>query len=409
MGARFRLLINDRFDRREPYPAAAREVLDGTAFEAARAEIAAWPEYGETPLWPLDDVAARCDVRAVALKDETQRFGLGSFKAIGGAYGALRALQTELRARSGLRATGERLRSGELRRHAAEIVLACATDGNHGRAVAWAARRFGCPCEVFVPRIVSAPRRQAIEDLGAHVRVIDGTYDDALVALHRAAAADGWVVVSDQAHAGYEAIPRDIMQGYALVAEEALQQWPYEESPTHVFLQAGVGGFAGAICAHLWERCGQQRALPVCVEPLAADCLYRSAVAGRPARVPGDLDTVMACLSCGEPSTLGWRILERGAAAFLAIDDQAAIDAMRLLARRRADGGGLVVGESGAAGLAGLLLLAGDDAARAAIRLGRDARVLLFATEAATDPVSYASLVGASPEEVFAAGLSTSG
>jgi diaminopropionate ammonia-lyase len=406
MGARFRLLINDRFDRREPYPAAAREVLDHAAFRAAQAEIGTWPEYHATPSWRLDDIAARCGVGAVVLKDESQRFGLGSFKAIGGAYGVLRALQDELRRRFGLTATGQQLRRGEHRTATGQIVLACATDGNHGRAVAWAARLFGCPCEVFVPRIVSAPRRQAIEDVGARVRVINGTYDDALAALHRAAAADGWVVVSDQAHPGYEAIPRDIMQGYALIAEEALQQWPYEAPPTHVFLQAGVGGFAGAICAHMWERLGERRPLPVCVEPLAADCVYRSAVAGRPARVPGDLDTVMACLSCGEPSTLGWRILERGAAAFLAVDDQAAIDAMRLLARR--SDGGLVVGESGAAGLAGLLLLAGDRAARAELGLEREARVLLFASEGATDPVSYASRVGASPEEV-AAGRSTSG
>ncbi|MGD8331290.1 MAG: diaminopropionate ammonia-lyase [Acidobacteriota bacterium] len=406
MEARFRLLINDRFDCNEPYPEAVRAVLDSAAFEVARAEIGAWPEYRATPLRPLDDVADRCAVEAVLLKDESQRFGLCSFKAIGGAYGVLRALQGELQRRFGLSATGAQLRAGEHRRHTADIVLACATDGNHGRAVAWAARSFGCPCEVFVPRIVSEPRRRAIEDLGARVRVIDGTYDDALAALHRAAAGDGWVVVSDQAQEGYEAIPRDIMQGYTLIADEALQQWPYEDPPTHVFLQAGVGGFAGAMCAHLWERCGERRPLPVCIEPLAADCLYRSAAAGRPARVPGDLDTVMACLSCGEPSTLGWRILERGAAAYLAIDDQAAIDAMRLLARRR--GGGLVVGESGAAGLAGLLLLAGDRAARAEIGLGRDARVLLFATEGATDPVSYASLIGVSPAEV-ASGLSTSG
>lgn len=407
MEARFRLLINDRFDRRQPYPAVAREVLDGAAFCAARAEIGTWPQYHETPLRPLDDVAERCGVGAVLLKDEAQRFGLGSFKAIGGAYGVLRALQSELRDRVGLAATGEELRRGEHRGATAQIVLACATDGNHGRAVAWAARLFGCRCEVFVPRIVSAPRRQAIEDLGARVRVIDGTYDDALAAVHRAAAADGWVVVSDQAHRGYETIPRDIMQGYALIADEVLQQWPYEAPPTHVFLQAGVGGFAAAVCAHLWERCGQRRPLPVCVEPLAADCVYRSAAAGRPARVPGALDTVMACLSCGEPSTLGWRILERGAAAFLAVDDQAAIDAMRLLARRRT-GGRLVVGESGAAGLAGLLLLADDQAARAEIGLDGDARVLLFATEGATDPVSYASRVGAPPEEV-ASGRSTSG
>ncbi len=342
-----RLLLNPRFARAAPYAPGARQVISLEALDIASGELRQWPEYAPTALHRLEELALRCDLSEVLLKDESGRFGLGSFKAIGGAYGSMRAVQAELSARHGIEADAAALRSGSLADRTVDIVLACATDGNHGRAVAWAARTFGCSCEVYVPSIVSPPRRQHIEALGARVTGVDGTYDDALRAVGAKAAERGWVVVSDQSYPGYVTIPRDIMQGYAVVADEVIDVLPGNVLPTHVFVQAGVGGFAAAICGYLWERFGSSRPKFVCVEPLAADCLYRSAAAGRSVRVPGDLHTVMACLSCGEASPLGWKILESGATAFVAVDDASAVEAMRFLARPGVRQMPLVVGESG--------------------------------------------------------------
>lgn len=405
----FRLLVNPRFSSSAPYGAGAREVVNLEALDAASSELRQWPEYAATPLHRLEELALRCEVSQVLLKDESGRFGLGSFKAIGGAYGSLRVIQAELSARHGIVADAVALRSGSLADRTGDIVLACATDGNHGRAVAWAARTFGCCCEVYVPNIVSRPRCQQIEALGARVTGVDGTYDDALRAIAAKAAERGWVVVSDQSYPGYEAVPRDIMQGYSLVAHEVVDVLPDNALPTHVFVQAGVGGFAAAVCGYLWERFGPSRPKFVCVEPLAADCLYRSAAAGRLVPVPGDLDTVMACLSCGEVSSLAWEILDSGATAFVAVDDAGAVEAMRFLARPGGEQTPLVVGESGAAGVAGLMAVCADADARRRLELDTGSRILLFATEGATDEQAYASLVGCSPEEVLDPGRSTRG
>lgn len=396
----FRLLMNPRFASSASYDAEARQVVSLEGLDVARAELQQWPEYAPTPLHRLEELALRCRVSEVFLKDESGRFGLGSFKAIGGAYGSLRVIQAELSTRHGIEADAVALRTGSFADQTGDIVLACATDGNHGRAVAWAAQTFGCCCEVYVPSIVSLPRRQQIEALGARVTGVDGTYDDALRAIEAVAAERGWLVVSDQSYPGCETVPRDIMQGYAVLAHEVVEVLGDNDLPTHVFVQAGVGGFAAAVCGHLWERLGPSRPKFVCVEPLAADCLYRSAAAGRLVHAPGDLNTVMACLSVGEASALGWKILGTGATAFVAVNDASAVEAMRFLAR---PGGGqtpLVVGESGAAGVAGLMAVCAATGARRQLELDAGSRVLLFATEGAIDAQAYASLVGCSPEEV---------
>ncbi len=405
MGASFRLFLNPRFVTAAAYPDPARQVVSLGALDSAWEEARRWPAYAPTPLHGLAALATELEVAEILLKDESERFGLGSFKAIGGAYGALRAVQSELR-RRGVEADAVGLRNGRYRNETADIVLTCATDGNHGRALAWAARALGCRCVVYVPRIVSAARRVAIEAEDATVIRVDGTYDEALRACNGAATKHGRLAVSDQSFAGYESIPRDIMQGYAIVVAEAMETIATRPPPTHVFVQAGVGGFAAAVCGYLWERLGTRRPRFVCVEPVAADCLYRTAVAGRMVTVPGDLDTVMGCLSCAEASTEGWTILNVGATAFMAIEDVLAIAAMKALARPRP---GVVLGESGAAGLAGLMGVASDESARELIGLERSSRVLLFGTEGANDPERYEELVGYPPEEVSGRGRSTRG
>ena len=371
------LALNPRV-RASASPAACA-ILDETGFEAAGAAIRSWPGYAPTPLHRLDELARAAGLGAIFLKDESGRFGLGSFKALGGGYAVARAVE----------------------RHGPGITVACATDGNHGRAVAWGAARFGCRCVIFVHAGVSPGRRRAIEAFGAEVRVVPGTYDDAVRRSAEVATAEGWVLVSDTSWEGYEAIPRDVMQGYAVMAEEALDQLS-GTPPTHVFLQGGVGGLAAAVAARLDRRFGPDRPRIVVVEPDRAACLLASCRAARPVAVEGDLATVMAGLACGEPSLLAWRVLDELAHAFLAIPDHAAVQVMRLLAEGVGGDPPLVIGESGVAGLAGALAAAGCPALAEPLGLGPRSRVLVIGTEGATDAEVWRAIVGRKPEEVVA-------
>jgi len=362
-------------------------VLPAGGFRRAKAEITAWQGYAPTPLADLPAIARDTGLGAIRLKDEASRFGLGSFKALGGAYAVANILADQL-ARTGVTpaATSSDLAAG---RHAAAtrgMTVTCATDGNHGRSVAWGAQRFGCRCVIFVHAGVSQGRIDAITSLGAEVRVVTGTYDDSVRHAAREAAEHGWFVVSDTSWAGYTDVPVTVMQGYRLMADEAADQWD-GPPPTHVFIQGGVGGVAAAVSVQMRARFDPAPELIV-VEPDQAACLLASAELGEPTAIAGDLDTVMAGLACGEPSLIAWAELSRAAAAFMAIPDEAAVACMRLLARH-----GIVSGESGVAGLAGCLLAAADPAARQALGLDAASRVLAFSTEGATDPALYRRLI----------------
>jgi diaminopropionate ammonia-lyase len=361
-------------------------VLPQGGFRRTAAEIRSWPGYAPTPLLELAEVAATAGVAAVHYKDEGGRFGLGSFKALGGAHAVARLLMAEL-ARRDVAATSAGLMRGEHAAAVADITLTCATDGNHGRAVAWAAARCGARCVIFVHEVVSQGRREAIAAQGAEIRVVPGHYDGAVREAAAVAGREDWLVVSDTSWPGYTEVPRDVMQGYRLMAEEAMEALP--AAPTHLFVQGGVGGVAAAVAVQARQRFGMAPRLVV-VEPERAACLLASAEAGEAVAVPGPLDTLMAGLACGEPSLLAWQELERSAFAFMAIPDAAAVDAMRLLARRQP---AVVAGESAVAGLAGLLLAAADAGARALLGLDAGSRVLLFGTEGATDPELYTRLV----------------
>lgn len=379
----FRLFVN-------PHPGTpGLVVLSESGFRAAAAEIAAWPGYAVTPLHPLSDIAAACGIAALHYKDEGGRFGLGSFKALGGAYAVARLLVAELAKRGVANAARvSEILAGRYVEATRAITVTCATDGNHGRSVAWSAQRFGARCVIFVHEGVSQGRRDAIAAYGAEIRVVPGNYDDAVREAAATAEREGWFVVSDTSYPGYTEVPRDVMQGYRLMAEEALAALP--APPTHVFIQGGVGGVAAAVSTQLRSRFGTGPRLIV-VEPEKAACLLASAEAGQAVAVNGELDTLMAGLACGEPSLLAWQELERGAFAFMAVSDDTAVDVMRLLAARSP---AIVAGESAVAGLAGLLLAADDPAARGALGLDAESRVLVFGTEGATDPELYARLVG---------------
>jgi diaminopropionate ammonia-lyase len=370
----FELLLNPRFG----VPGVT--VLPVGGFRRAKAAITAWPGYAPTPLRTLPHIA---DVAEVRIKDEGSRFGLGSFKALGGAYAVANLLTAEL-SRRGVApsANSMDLADGRYQDATRAITVTCATDGNHGRSVAWGAERFRCRCVIFVHETVSQGRVDAIAHFGAEVVRVAGNYDDAVREADRQAQANGWFVVSDTSYPGYTEVPRDVMQGYRLMADEAADQWA-GAPPTHVFIQAGVGGAAAAVSVQMRARFSPAPLLIV-VEPEHAACLLASARAGAPTTVHDDLETIMAGLACGEPSLLAWQELERAAFAFMSIPDQAAAGCLRWLAAK-----GMTIGESGVAGLAGLLLAGADQAAREKLRLDRASRVLLFGTEGITDPVVY--------------------
>jgi len=367
-------------------------VLPDGGFRRAMAEIASWPGYAVTPLVALDEVAKAARVASVHFKDEGGRFGLGSFKALGGAYAVERLLVTEL-SKSGVAnaATTAELVEGKYKDETAKVTVTCATDGNHGRSVAWGAQRFGARCVIFVHPGVSPGRRDAIAKYGAEVREVPGTYDDSVREAERIAKEKGWHVVSDTSYPGYTEVPRDVMQGYRVMAEEAATQ--IGKAPTHVFIQGGVGGVAAAVAVQMRARFGNGPKIIV-VEPDKAACLLASAEAGAPTTIEGDLDTLMAGLACGEPSLLAWQELERSAYAFMSVPDASAVACMKVLAACTPP---VVAGESAVAGMAGLLLAAKELFARTALGLEADSRVLLFGTEGATDPEVYEKLVGHKP------------
>lgn len=396
------LFTNPRATR-TPYPEALRAVLCLARTQENRRWLAGWRGLARTatPLVALPDLAHRLGVAQVSVKDESVRSPLASFKALGAPIALVRQL---LRLHPGIDPAA--VLSG---RYAAQLqgyTVVSATDGNHGRALAAAAQDAGCACVIVLHAHVSAEREQAIARFGARIVRIAGNYDESVHEAARLAAANGWQVVSDTSYAGYEDIPRDVMQGYGTIAAELIEQTGAQAGQpgafTHVFLQGGVGGLAAGVAATLWEYQGAARPCCIVVEPAQADCLMQSALQGRPARATGSVDSVMAGLACGDTSPLAWRFLDPGIDHFLTVEDAAAIAAMRTLAAGSAQDVPIVAGESGAAGLAALQVLRSDPALAAQAGLDAQARVLLINSEGATAPQVYQELVGEAAASVAA-------
>ncbi len=351
----------------------------------AIAEIRTWRHYAPTPLMRLGGLGRELGLRAIFYKDEAHRFGLRSFKALGGAYAVLRVIQQRVALETGAIPDSADLRLGKHAALAQSITVTTATDGNHGRAVAWGASQFGCRAVIYVPRACSPGRERAIASFGAQVVRTTLDYDDTVRQCAADAARNGWQVVADTSWDGYEEIPATVMEGYAVMAAEILEQ--VAETPTHVFVQAGVGGLAAALCGHFRE------ALFIVVEPEGAAALFASARAGRPERAPGEVHTVMAGLECGEVSPIAWPVLDRGADFFMTVPDSAVPACLRLLARSPHGDAPIYAGESAVAGLIALLESARDPEARKLLQLDSTSRVLLIGTEGVTDPVVWRELV----------------
>lgn len=380
-GAGFVRLSLPREPRAAEWTGEQAAVLDPARAAVARDTLRAWDGYAPTPLVALQALAAALGVERVWCKDESGRFGIGSFKALGGAYAVLRVLQDEVERRTGRRPAAGELLAREVDA-VREVTAVTASAGNHGRSVAWGSERLGCRAVVFLPRDAAPARAEAIRSHGAEVIRFEGPYDEAVEHAEREAAARGWLVVSDTAYAGYEAVPRHVSEGYTLLADELLGQLEERgEGPlTHLFIQTGVGGLATGVCGHLWAALGAARPRFVAVEPLSADCFGRSLRAGRRVSVPGPFDTGMGGLASGVPSTVAWTLLGRCLDGAVALHDELVDVAARALAGG-ALGASIDAGPSGVAGVAVLLGLARLPGAARLCGLGAGSRVAALITE----------------------------
>jgi diaminopropionate ammonia-lyase len=364
----------------------AREMLDGPYPDRTPLRFhRRLPGYEETPLVDAQKLASALGVGKVFVKDESSRLGLPAFKVLGASWAVYRTLEERLGGDFG---RWEEIWELEERLEPLRpLSLVAATDGNHGRAVARVARLLGLGAKIFVPWDMAIARREAIASEGAEVIVVDGTYDEAVERSAEEAGERG-LVISDMSWPGYERIPSWVIEGYSTMLWEIDDELERrkEAGPDLVVVQVGVGAFAAAVARHFRSPRASPRPKLMSVEPASADCLLESVEAGSIVSVPGPHDSIMSGLNCGRLSLVAWPTVFRGIDLLVAIDDEPAHEAMRLAADS-----GVVSGETGAAGLGGLLeiLRTGGAEARRTLGIGRETRVLLFNCEGATDPDAY--------------------
>jgi len=375
---------------------------DSSLFDFANDKIAtsvanfheSLPNYKPTPLVRLSSLADKLGIDELLIKDESQRFELNAFKVLGASYAIAKVLGNKLNL-GDYELTYERILSEKSKFQ--EITFATATDGNHGRAVAWAAEKFSCKAIVYMPKGSSLARLKAIKQFGSEASITDKNYDDTIIYAEKMAKDNGWVLLQDTSWDGYEEVPIHIMQGYFTLITEFLRQ---EQNiwPTHVFVQAGVGSLAAAILAYLYNLTNKTTPIFVVVEPQGAPCLYESIKLcdGEPYRIEGDLATIMSGLACGEPSHLGLLILKAGTNAFIKCSDDVARRGMKVLGNPLAGDQAIISGESGAVTL-GLVyeLLSNRQPCniKDELCITSNSKILLFSTEGDTDPDAYREVV----------------
>jgi diaminopropionate ammonia-lyase len=380
----------------------AESSLSAQGMNFARQSVSQWDGYEVTPLTPLPGLANALGVASVHYKDEGGRFGLGSFKSLGGAYAVYQLLSRMITAATGIQdITPEDLKSGVYSEHVKGITVASATDGNHGRSVAWGARQFGCNCVIYIHAEVSHGRLVALENQVAKVVRVDGNYDESVHFCAEQSDANGWYVVSDTSYKGYKEVPTNVMEGYSVLASEIIDQMN-PTPPTHVFVQGGVGGLAAAVNAAFWQAWEAERPLFYVVEPDLAACIYRSVEAQAPTNVEVATETIMAGLSCGEISLVAWDILSRGADGVMIIPDSFVGPAMRLLAEAATGDTPIVAGESAVAGLAGLISARGSESLSRDLHQDENSRVVVIGSEGATDVEIYRKIVGDLADKLLA-------
>lgn len=378
---------------------ASVEFLGEEEIKKARDFHQSFPQFTKTPLVNLDNLAKHLGVAGVYVKDESYRFGLNAFKVLGGSFSMGKYLAKRL-GKDISEVSYEKLTSEEARKKLGDITFITATDGNHGRGVAWTATQLNQKSIVYMPKGSSLTRLENIRKEGAKASITEFNYDDAVRLAASQAKENGWVMVQDTAWEGYEEIPTWIMQGYGTMASEALEQLRElnVEKPTHIFVQAGVGSLAGAVQGYFASVFKDECPTTVIVEADEADCLYRSAVAGdeKPRAVTGDMPTIMAGLACGEANTIGWEVLRSYSSTFVSCPDWVSANGMRMLGNPIKEDRKIISGESGAV-TSGLLnaIMTNDDMEelREQLKLDANSRVLLFSTEGDTDPDKYRKIV----------------
>ena len=374
----------------------------------ARAFHKSFPQYTVTPLAKLDGMAGELGLGGLYVKDESYRFGLNAFKVLGGSFAMARYIAQKT-GKDVSETTYDYLTSDKLRQEFGQATFFTATDGNHGRGVAWAANKLGQKAVVHMPKGSVKTRFDNIAKEGAAVTIEELNYDDCVrLAAKEADETPNGVIVQDTAWDGYEEIPAWIMQGYGTMADEANEQLNAAgvARPTHVFIQAGVGSLAGAVQGYFANKYPDNPPKVVVMEARVADCLYRGAEAadGAIRMVGGDLQTIMAGLACGEPNTISWDILKNHVSVFASCPDWVAAKGMRMLSAPVKGDPQVVSGESGAVGMGVISTIMTDPAyaeLKKALGLDEKSQVLMFSTEGDTDPVNYKKIVwnGAYPND----------
>ena len=356
------------------------------------------PGYKPTELVRWRNLAKAWGLRDVFIKDESTRFNLKAFKVLGGSY-ALALLMCQKLGKSLDQIDYAYLVSDEAKKRIGEITLTMATDGNHGRGLAWAAEQLGQKAIIYMPKGAARSRVENIRSHGAKVIVTDLNYDQAVRVAFRTAEELGWYVIQDTSWEGYTEIPLWIMQGYLTMCLEAVNQMKEEgAAPTHVFVQVGVGALAGAVVGYLLNRFKENPPKFITMEPTNAACVFASAAAadGRPHAVSGSLSTAMAGLACGEPNPIGWEILRDFCSCYVSCDDFVAANGIRILANPMEGDTRVEAGESGSVGIGLLDLLCNKDTfkeLKGELGIGPDSTLLFFNTEGATDPENYKEIV----------------
>lgn len=358
-----------------------------------------FPQYKETPLISLGNLSDSLGVGGIYVKDESYRFGLNAFKVLGGSFAMAKYMAQKLNMDID-ELSYERLISEDIKAKLGNVTFVTATDGNHGRGVAWTANKLGQKSVVYMPKGSSITRLENIRKEGADASITEVNYDEAVRIAARYADENHGVIVQDTAWDGYEDIPTWIMQGYGTMGLEALNQLVEYgvDRPTHIFIQAGVGSLAGGIQGFFASVFGEQCPKTVIVEASLADCLYKSAVAGDGDLrvVDGDMPTIMAGLACGEGNIIGWNVLRNYSKIFVSSPDYVSANGMRILGNPIKDDTKIVSGESGAVTLGLLYEIMTNDNYRELkqkLELNKESKVLLFSTEGDTDPDKYRKIV----------------
>jgi diaminopropionate ammonia-lyase len=393
--------IVNQLSRKRDMVKASTDSFSALTAHCVRKFHQTFPDYTPTPLVKLTQLADMLRVSHIWIKDESYRFGLNAFKVLGATHGLAYLIAQRLKMNA-QELSFDLLHTPSVREKLANTTFVTATDGNHGRAVAWAAQQLGCSAVVYLPKGTATARYESIKAHGAQTCIIDGTYDDAVQQAVEQAQKQGWILLQDTAREGYEEIPLKIMQGYLTILHEALEQLG-GEIPTHVFVQCGVGSLAAASQAYLCELFGYERPLFAVVEPTRAACFYEPMATHRrtPKKLMGNLNTIMAGLACGEPSTLAWGILRDYADVFVACPDYIAMRGMRILGNPLQGDDRVISGESGAVTLGLLTTVIAQTPCQniaKALRLDETSKVLLLSTEGDTDPSMYRTIVWGSVE-----------